>query len=122
MHKGAKIHPVFHISLLKKFQGNLPQQYICLPLTTSEFGPIVQPWKILKCRVITRNQQKVSQVLVQWNISDPKKATWEDVEEVKDVNPLFNLEDKVVFYEKSNVTCIKEQRQKEECTYNISIG
>ncbi|WVY89918.1 hypothetical protein V8G54_035432 [Vigna mungo] len=68
----AKIHPMFHISLLKKFQGSPPQQYLPLLLTTSELGPIVQPWKVLKCRVITQNQQKVSQLLLQWDIFYPK--------------------------------------------------
>ncbi|WVZ14638.1 hypothetical protein V8G54_012204 [Vigna mungo] len=113
---------MFHISLLKKFQGNLPQQYLPLPLTTSEFGPTVQPWNILRCRVVTRNHKKVSQVLVQWDISDPKEATWEDVEEVKQVYPMFNIEDKVVFDEEGNVTCIKEKRQKRECTPEMGKG
>ncbi|WVZ01635.1 hypothetical protein V8G54_027704 [Vigna mungo] len=118
----AKIYPVFHISLLKKFQGDLPQQYLPLPLTTSEFGPTVQPWNILRCRVVTRNHKKVSQVLVQWDIFYPKEATWEDVEEVKQAYPLFNLEDKVVFDEEGNVTCIKEKGQRREFTPEMGKG
>lgn len=33
----AQIHPVFHISLLKKIVGSPSQQYITLPLTIMEF-------------------------------------------------------------------------------------
>jgi hypothetical protein len=93
----AKIHHVFIISLLKKFQGAVPQQYLPLPLTTSEFGPTVKLVAVLCCRVIQRHNKPVSQVLVQWDVTDLDDATWEDILDIQGSYPQFNLEDKVVF-------------------------
>jgi len=41
-----EIHPIFHINLLKKFIGSPSQQYIPLPLTTTGFGPLVEPLQV----------------------------------------------------------------------------
>ena len=55
----ARIHPVFHISLLKKFVGNQSKQYVPLPLTTTEFGSVLGPMKVLDKRVIRRNSTNI---------------------------------------------------------------
>lgn len=104
----TKIHPVFHISLLKKFLGDSKQQYFPLPLTTTEFGPILLPYKVLDSRVIHRNDKEISQVQVQWNSFIQEDNSWEDVDEMQKSYPEFNLEDKVVVKGKGNVTCEME--------------
>ena len=55
----TRIHPIFHISLLKKFEGTHSQQYIPLPLTTIEFGPILSLMEVLQQRVIKRNDADI---------------------------------------------------------------
>ena len=65
--ESAKIYFVFHVSLLKPFRGDHSQPYFPLPLTTSEFGPVMRPQKILDTRMVTKNGKLVSEVLVQWN-------------------------------------------------------
>lgn len=72
----TKIHPVFHVSMLKKFQGPPSQQYLPLPFTTSEWGLIVHPYKVLARRVIIMNTLEVPQVLIQWDSSSTKVSTW----------------------------------------------
>lgn len=48
----AKIHSVFHVSQLKLFKGGTTEQYIPLPLTMTEIGPIILPFKVLEARVV----------------------------------------------------------------------
>lgn len=74
----AKIHPVFHISQLKKFKGNSLDPYYPLPETTSELGPILQPEHILQARTMLKGQVSFPQVLVKWNALEASLATWED--------------------------------------------
>ena len=53
--EAARIHLVFHISLLKKFQGSQSQQYLPMSLTTTKFGPIIQPEHVLDTRIFKTN-------------------------------------------------------------------
>jgi len=93
----AKIHPLFHISLLKKFIGQPSQQYLPLSLLTTALGPTIQPLRVVAFRNIMCNTQLIPQVLIQWNFLDEQTTTWEDVAEIRAQFPNFNLEDKVPF-------------------------
>ena len=62
----ARIHLIFHISLLKKFKGDTIQLYIPLPLTTTELGLILQPQRVLATRVIKLGSVEIPQVLIEW--------------------------------------------------------
>ncbi|WVZ16991.1 hypothetical protein V8G54_009973 [Vigna mungo] len=97
----ARIHPVFHVFLIKAFKGSPSQNYLPLPLTTTEFGPFVHPLK----------SQPIPQILIQWESLDATAATWEDVAEIQESFPEFNLEDKVVFNGRSIVTGEKNESQ-----------
>ncbi|CAJ2635782.1 unnamed protein product [Trifolium pratense] len=57
----AKIHPVFHVSQLKPFKGVSQQQYMPLPLTMSDNGPMIQPVEILQVRTIMKGTQRIHQ-------------------------------------------------------------
>jgi hypothetical protein len=81
--ENAKIHPVFHVSQLKIFKGDPQQQYLPLPLTMSEIGPMLQPIEILQARTIQRGTKKIHQILVQWDQSPIAEATWEDIDDLK---------------------------------------
>lgn len=61
----AKIHPVFHIFLLKKCVGDPASQYIPLPLTLSDTDLTVQPSHVLDTRSILVNGHWIPQVLIQ---------------------------------------------------------
>ena len=99
----AKIHPVFHIANLKLCKGNHSNQYMPLPLLTTETGPILCPETILDSRVLLQQGKEVPQVLVQWFNLSAAEATWENWSEFSSNYPNFNLEDKVNFNGGSNV-------------------
>ena len=61
----AKIHHVFHISMLKTFKGDLSTQYLPLPMMTVEQGPIVQLYALLNSRVVKSAGAKQVPLLVQ---------------------------------------------------------
>ncbi|GAU12540.1 hypothetical protein TSUD_182540 [Trifolium subterraneum] len=93
----AKIHLVFHVSQLKPFKGVPQQQYMPLPLTMFDNGPMIQPVEVLQARTIMQGTQKIHQILVQWDQYDIAEATWENVDDLQKNFPLYNLEDKVIF-------------------------
>ncbi|XP_075092310.1 uncharacterized protein LOC142172560 [Nicotiana tabacum] len=74
----SKVHPVFHISLLKKTMGDRVVVHTTLPLTSEDGKFLVKPVAILQRQLIKRDNSTVVRVLVQWSNLPPKDATWED--------------------------------------------
>ncbi|WMV35274.1 hypothetical protein MTR67_028659 [Solanum verrucosum] len=91
----AKIHPVFHISQLKrKVRGQkIPSidPHICSP----EGQPLVGLVVVLDRRMIKKGNKAVVQILVQWANLLPEEATWEDYQFIRSQFSNFvDLEDK----------------------------
>ncbi|XP_071924786.1 uncharacterized protein [Coffea arabica] len=85
----SKIHPVFHVSLLKKKLGDLTTPILQLP-DTDERGQIrVEPEALLSRRMIKRKNAAVTQWLIQWWGTDPVEATWEDAAQIREKFPQF---------------------------------
>lgn len=83
----AKIHPVFHVSLLKKQIGD--SDIVQLP-QLDEVGEILpQPEAILDSRV--RKNKK--EVLVHWRGLSPLEATWERLDKISKQFPDVSLTD-----------------------------
>jgi len=88
----ASIHPVFHVSLLKKKVGN---REVHTTLSALPSKPLLLPRAILDRRMVKRNLQAATQLLVHWAGLTPAEATWEFAEELALRFPQFDLEDKV---------------------------
>ncbi|GMI66113.1 hypothetical protein HRI_000280600 [Hibiscus trionum] len=74
--EGSRIHPVFHVSQLKKHIGDA----ICsdeLPIVGPDGGIMKEPVRILDRRIGKRAGRAVTEVLVEWTNSFPEDATWE---------------------------------------------
>ncbi|KAL1087127.1 hypothetical protein V6Z11_D08G161200 [Gossypium hirsutum] len=93
--ESAHIHPVFHVSLLKKCLGQPDQQVTPLHLADSTSALILQPTAILEMRSIQRANSLIEQWLVQWDDSSTDEATWEDKAYMLKLFPDLNLKDKV---------------------------
>ncbi|XP_072064498.1 uncharacterized protein [Arachis hypogaea] len=89
----AKIHPVFHVSLLKKCTGRLPKSSIPLPLDGQ--GLELQPQLVLEHHMVKKNKRWHEEVLIKWQALPVEDATWEVYEDMKQMHPNFDLEGKV---------------------------
>lgn len=88
--KESRIHPVFHISLLKRKVGGekvvLPQ----LPEMDEDYRMSPKPQALLE----TRKRNKKTELLIHWHGLSPVEATWEDQESIRSRFPDFFLEGK----------------------------
>ncbi|GMI95803.1 hypothetical protein HRI_003249600 [Hibiscus trionum] len=72
----SKVHPVFHVSQLKKRIGaELTQPE--LPVIDHDGSISKEPVRILDRRIGRRGGRAVTEVLVEWSNSFPEDATWE---------------------------------------------
>jgi hypothetical protein len=88
------IHPVFHVSQLKKRVGPTIEVLAQLPLLNSNGQVKIQPRGILGRRLVNRKGSPASELLVQWDNLAKEHATREDYSALKAQFPDFCLEDK----------------------------
>ena len=70
---------MFHVSLLKKKVGNRVV-HTTLPALPSE--PLLLPQAILERRMVKKNLQAATQLLIHWAGLTPAKATWEFADKI----------------------------------------
>ncbi|KOM42756.1 hypothetical protein LR48_Vigan05g036000 [Vigna angularis] len=90
----ARIHPVFHVSQLKKAVGDHQVEQE-LPIELEMEEPSPRPVKVLDSRQVRQGEDVRQEVLVEWQEEGPDGATWEDALTIHDQYPDFNLGDKV---------------------------
>eukprot|EP00253_Pinus_taeda_P027615 PITA_27615 len=73
----AKIHPVFHVSCLKKVVGNHCRIQTSLPELDEEGSIWLQPKQVLDTREWHMRNNTIKEVLVKWKDTSPEDATWE---------------------------------------------
>nr|GEX07905.1 hypothetical protein [Tanacetum cinerariifolium] len=86
----SRIHPVFHVALLRQCFGDAQAQRNPLPHLTHEDIPILQPSAIIG----SLTSYGIQQVLVSWKGCDPSEASWEDAADFQ--KSFLDLEDKAV--------------------------
>ncbi|KOM31261.1 hypothetical protein LR48_Vigan01g081600 [Vigna angularis] len=100
--EAARIHPIFHVSQLKKAVGEKKVEKE-LPAELQADGPMFRPAKVLDRRTRQLGAEDIPQVLIEWQEGGQESATWEDEVTIQEQYPEFNLGDKVVRGEGSNV-------------------
>ena len=73
----AKIHPVFHVSCLKKVIGNNYRIQTSLSELDEEGSIWLEPEQVLDTRVKQLRGRMIKEVLVKWKDTSPEDATWE---------------------------------------------
>lgn len=90
----SRIHPVFHVSLLKTCHGQPTSQVVPLPLERSSCN-IPQPLKILAERTVPDSKGDVIEFLVHWEGQHESEASWISKTTFQESYPTFDLEDKM---------------------------
>ena len=90
--EGSKVHPVFHVCLLKKCIAATVQSQPLPPGLNEEWELNVEPAEVLAVR---RNQQGELEVLVKWLNLPDFESSWELAAAIQEHFPSFHLEDKV---------------------------
>ena len=106
--ESSRIHPVFHVSLLKSHHDPLPASPASLPVNSNDNHPVVLPFAILDWKLDSSVTPPVKRVLVQWEGLPPEDASWELWDELR---TLPNLEDKVVFDDGGVVSITADQHR-----------
>ncbi|KAJ4718791.1 Ty3/gypsy retrotransposon protein [Melia azedarach] len=86
----SRIHPVFHVSLMKKKVGEEQVQTQLPLMDVADEKLIPTPQAVLDRRVRKRKHE----VLIHWHGLSPAEATWEDKDFIKNQFPNISLEDK----------------------------
>ena len=86
---GARVHPVFHVSLLKKKIGDTQTPGPVLPELDSSDQCLLQPERVMKRRVTMIDSQPVIQYLVKWNHLPDSEASWKDKSFIDKMFPGF---------------------------------
>lgn len=100
----CKIHPMFHISQLKKCVGTDHVSATIPDQISADLELCVEPEELLAVRPVQGGQPSQMEVLIKWKQLPTFEATWEDMDNIKIRFPVFNLEDKVRLWGRSNVT------------------
>ena len=88
----SKIHPVFHVSWLKKKIGNKLNIHTSLPSSNQEGVLITEPQAILARRMVKMGNRVATKVLVQWSGLEKEDATWEFLHKLQQKFPNFSIE------------------------------
>jgi hypothetical protein len=96
---GSRVHPVFHVSLLKKAVGSYNEEESLPEDLEGEKDKAYEPSTVLAKRTIQVQGEEVRQCLVQWKGQSIEEATWEDAVMLTSQFPNFSLEDKAVISE-----------------------
>lgn len=104
----SKVHPVFHVSQLKKALGVGLKASPTLP--TGDFAFNV-PEMILQHRTVARGTTACAQILVKWTHMPAELATWEDVAELRQQFPRAAVWGQPPFKEGGNVGLHQETKR-----------
>ncbi|KAD2805340.1 hypothetical protein E3N88_38717 [Mikania micrantha] len=97
----SRVHPVFHVSLLKPAKGPIPTSPIPPLPITRDWQMDLQPAQVLAHRWQHANGHSTLELLILWATRPHEEATWEDYDLLAAQYPYFRLEDKSFFREGS---------------------
>ncbi|GJS25856.1 retrotransposon gag domain, retroviral aspartyl protease [Tanacetum coccineum] len=98
----AKIHPVFHVSMLKPARGSFSSLPVAPLPITKDWEIDLQPSSVVTHRWVYEAGCPNLELLVSWCNRPIEESTWETYDLVAEQFPAFRLEDKAFYREGSN--------------------
>ena len=74
----SRVHPVFHVSCLKKVIGENILAQTILPELDEEGKIILEPEAVMETRTRQLRNQSISEYLIKWKNLPTEDSTWED--------------------------------------------
>ncbi|CAN0928877.1 hypothetical protein LINGRAHAP2_LOCUS36724 [Linum grandiflorum] len=99
---GSRVHPVFHVSLLRRCNTPNPTASSAIPPVTDDGNLLLQPDAILDTRWTRQGSRFIEEVLVQWHALPAEDATWESAAEFHDRFVQVGIEDNAISSEGGN--------------------
>ncbi|KAL0326173.1 UNVERIFIED_CONTAM: Transposon Ty3-G Gag-Pol polyprotein [Sesamum radiatum] len=88
--EGTRIHPIFHVSQLKKKTGSSSCAPY-LPTTLTAHGYVIlEQEAVLDRRLVKRNNKPITQVLVKWYNAPSEESLWENLYDLQARFPNFS--------------------------------
>ena len=87
----SRIHPVFHVSCLKKVLGTNIKGQTILPELDNEGSIFLEPEAVLNKRTRQLRSRSITEVLIQWHGMQPEDATWEPLLQIQRQFPHLKL-------------------------------
>ncbi|KAL8126329.1 hypothetical protein AgCh_013571 [Apium graveolens] len=94
--ESSKVHPILHVSQLKRSVGEVPASPGLPPQLSADLELIVEPEKLLEVRQVQEGRNNRLEALLKWKNLPAYEATWEDMDTTAIQFPDFHLEDKVL--------------------------
>ncbi|GKE07039.1 retrotransposable element Tf2 [Tanacetum coccineum] len=123
----SRIHPIFHVLMLKPANGLISTDMAPLPIT-KDWEIDIQPHSVLAHRWVNEAGKQVLELLISWCDRPQEEATWEAYDLLADQFSNFRLEDKTFYQEGSNDTIPvkvytrKKNRVKGQSQFNLIFG
>lgn len=87
----VKVHPIFHVSLLKKYVSN-PNHVLQETFKLRDDGSLkIEPEVVLDRRVKNLRSRNIVEVLVKWDMYPIEDASWVDLDVLESEYPSFQL-------------------------------
>lgn len=102
--EGTRVHPVFHVSQLKRALGTNDVAKQLPSAFDSGFSVDYKPKQVLAVRRTHTGEEIRQQVFIHWEGQSEEDATWEDWDDIALQFPQFSLGDKAVFNEEGIVS------------------
>ena len=91
----SSIHPVFHISQLRRAKGTSHSSLLLPPQLSADLELVIEPASLLDVCQQPQGNPRNLELLIQWENLPSFEATWENFHLLNSKFPAFHLKDKV---------------------------